>query len=55
MRKYYRPLTDIGVPITSSLYQNIVNIPAHSGMATVPDEVISETLYKIRNGIALGG
>ena len=54
VRKYYIPLTDRGVPVAASLYQCMVNIPTHSGMAAVPEDAISETLRKIRAGIALG-
>jgi dTDP-4-amino-4,6-dideoxygalactose transaminase len=54
VRKYYRPLTDHGVPVASSLYEHIVNIPTHSGMAAVPGNVIEEALRKIRDGIAPG-
>jgi dTDP-4-amino-4,6-dideoxygalactose transaminase len=54
VRKYYRPLADHGVPVASSLYEHMVNIPTHSGMAAVPGNVIEEVLRRIRNGIALG-
>jgi dTDP-4-amino-4,6-dideoxygalactose transaminase len=45
IRKYYKPLAD--TPVARSLYARMVNVPAHSGMAGVPTEVISQTLAKI--------
>jgi dTDP-4-amino-4,6-dideoxygalactose transaminase len=55
VRKYYKPLTEYGVPKASSLFEHMINLPTHSGMAAVPEDAIAETLRKIRDGIALGG
>lgn len=39
-RKYYRPLGDGPHPVAQRLFDHMVNVPAHSGMAAVTDEAM---------------
>ena len=50
IRKYYRPLADRGMPVAASIYERMVNIPTHAGMAAVPTDVISEVLQRVQKG-----
>lgn len=48
VRKYYRPL-DPTAPRATELYQRIVCIPSHPGMAAVPTREIEQFLNELRN------
>jgi dTDP-4-amino-4,6-dideoxygalactose transaminase len=44
--RYYHPLDD--TPRARSIFERIVNIPCHPGMASLDDEVVSSALLELR-------
>lgn len=51
IHKAYQSATIQDAPVANSLYEKIITIPTHSGMAALPTDLIAEMLYRIRNGV----